>query len=93
MNDMLVEKPQGPDSHRLPSASTVTSGLALRWRCGSTTVAGANFAFQVEYDGFGVTVVGFRGRAGAADRRSRHRRTVEHARVGVRPAGRLVFIF
>jgi hypothetical protein len=36
----------------------VTSG-SPSVRCGSTTVAGANFAFQVEYDGFGVTVVGF----------------------------------
>ena len=48
MNDMLVVKPQGPDSQMLPSASTVTSG-SPSVRCASTTVAGANFAFQVGY--------------------------------------------
>ena len=52
MNDMLVLKPQGPDSQRFPSASIFTSG-SPSVRCGSTTVAGVNFAFQAWKFGMG----------------------------------------
>jgi len=56
--NMVVVKPHGPHSQRRPSASAVTSG-SPSVRCGSTTVAGANLASHAEYDGIGVTVIGF----------------------------------
>ena len=54
MNDWAVEKPHGPDSQMLPSASMRFSG-SPSVRCGSAIVAGANFAFQEEYAGIGWT--------------------------------------
>ncbi len=55
MNDMLVEKPHGPDSQMFPSASIFTSG-SPSVRCESTTAAGVNRAFQAWKLGIGKTV-------------------------------------
>ena len=65
MNDMLVEKPHGPDSQMFPSASSLTSG-SPSVRCGSTTVEGENFALQAWKLGIGKTVTGFCSEPGGA---------------------------
>src|SRR5207247_11437931 len=58
MKDMLVLKPQGPDSQMFPSGSSFARG-SPSVRCASTTVAGEKRAFQAWKPGIGKTVVGF----------------------------------
>src|SRR6516225_5887054 len=56
-NDCAVVKPHGPDSQIAPLWSAICRG-SPSVRCGSTTVAGANLAFHVPYEGLGVAASG-----------------------------------